>query len=135
MIRSTTRLKALWAGCALALLAPLALPAAHAAAPTHRRAEATAFVHELAAGQFAQAEARFDAQMRTHASPAKLKKLWHYMQKQFGPYARTDGSNSMSLRGHPMVIVRTMFKRQTVGLAVFFDDARKIDGLRVVPIR
>ena len=34
-----------------------------------------------------------------------------------------------------MVIVRTMFKRQTVGLAVFFDDARKIDGLRVVPIR
>lgn len=134
MIRMTRRLNPLRVGCALALLTPLALPAAQAAAPTHRRAEATAFIHEMAAGRFTRAEAHFDAKMRAHATPAKLKSLWRFMQKQFGAYARTDGSDTLMVKGHPMVIVHTTFKRQTVGLAVFFDRAHKIDGLRVVPV-
>lgn len=135
MNRITRRLNALRTGSALALLTALALPVAQAAAPTSSRAEATAFIHELAAGRFAEAEADFNAQMRRHASAAKLKGLWKYMQKQFGAYAKTDGSDTMRYHGQPMVIVHTTFKRQTVGLAVFFDHAHQIAGLRVVPIR
>ena len=41
----------------------------------------------------------------------------------------------MNFKGHPMVIVHTMFKKQTVGLAVFFNHAHQISGLRVVPIQ
>ncbi len=135
MIRITRRLSALWAGFALALLAPLALAASPASTHVNYRAEATAFIHALAAGQFKQAEAHFNAQMRRHASPAKLKKLWKFMQKQFGVYAKTEGSDTMSYHGNPMVIVHTMFKHQTVGLAVFFNRSHEIAGLRVVPIR
>ncbi len=135
MIRMTRRLNAFGAGCAAALLAVAALPAAHAATPARNRTEATAFIHELAAGQFKRAEARFGTQMRAHANAAKLESLWQFMQKQFGVYVRTDGSGTMRYHGHPMVIVHTMFKRQTVGLAVFFDHAHKINGLRVVPIQ
>lgn len=135
MIRITRRLSTLWAVFALALVAPLALAATPAATHVDYRAEATAFIHALGAGQFKQAEAHFNAQMRRHASPAKLKSLWKYMQKQFGAYAKTEGSDSMSYHGNPMVIVHTVFKRQTVGLAVFFNRSHQIAGLRVVPIR
>jgi hypothetical protein len=135
MFRTTRKLNVLRSACALALLAPLALTAARAAAPAGRRTEATAFIHQLAAGQFAHAETHFNATMRAHATPAKLQKLWQFMEKQFGPYAKTVGSDKLSFKGHPMVIVHTMFKRQTVGLAVFFDHAHQISGLRVVPIQ
>lgn len=135
MIRITRRLNTLWAGIALALVAPLALAASPAATHLTDRAEATAFIHALGAGQFKQAEVHFNAQMRRHASPAKLKRLWKFMQKKLGVYARTEGSDTLSYHGNPMVIVHTMFKRQTVGLAVFFDHAHQISGLRVVPIQ
>ena len=135
MIRFIRRLTALRAGCALALLAPLALPVAQAAAPAGSRAEATAFVQDLAAGRFAQAEAHFNASMRQHATPAKLKDLWQFIEKQFGPYTKTDGGDTMSYKGQPMVIVHTMFKRQTIGLAVFFDHNNQIAGFRVVPLQ
>lgn len=135
MIRCIRRLTALRAGCALALLAPLALPVAQAAAPAGSRAEATAFVQDLAAGRFAQAETHFNASMRQHATPAKLKDLWQFIEKQFGPYTKTDGGDTMSYKGQPMVIVHTMFKRQTIGLAVFFDHNHQIAGLRVVPLQ
>jgi hypothetical protein len=135
MFRTSRKLNVLRSACALALLAPLALTAARAAAPAGARAEATAFIHQLAAGQFVQAETHFNATMRAHATPAKLHKLWQFMEKHFGPYAKTVGSDKMNFKGHPMVIVHTMFKRQTVGLAVFFDHAHQISGLRVVPIQ
>lgn len=135
MIRTTPRLSVLWAGCALALLGLAGMPAARAAAPANNRGAATAFVHELAAGQFTRAEARFNAQMRRHATAAKLKNLWQFMQKEFGPYGATEGSNTLTVHGHLMVIVHTRFKRQTVGLAVFFDNAHRIAGLRVVPLK
>ena len=79
MYRTTGKLNALRSACALALLAPLALTAARAASPAGRRAEATAFIQQLAAGQFTQAETHFNATMRTHATPAKLQKLWQFM--------------------------------------------------------
>ena len=135
MIRITRRLNTLWAGIALALVAPLALAASPAATHLTDRAEATAFIHALGAGQFKQAEVHFNAQMRRHASPAKLKRLWKFMQKKLGVYARTEGSDTLSYHGNPMVIVHTMFKRQTVGLAVFFNHSHEIAGLRVVPIQ
>ena len=135
MIRFIRRLNALRAGCALALLAPLALPAAQATAPTGSRAEATAFVQDLAAGRFEQAETHFNASMRKHATPAKLKDLWQFIEKQFGPYSRTDGGDAMSYKGHPMVVVHTMFQHQTIGLAVFFDHDHRISGFRVVPLQ
>jgi hypothetical protein len=135
MIRITRRLSTLSAGVALALVAPLALAAAPGATHGHYRAEATAFIHALGAGEFKQAEAHFTAQMRRHASPAKLQSLWKYMQKQFGSYAKTEGSDTMRYHGNPMVIVHTVFKRQAVGLAVFFNRSHEIAGLRVVPIR
>ena len=129
------RVNALRTVCALALLAPLALTTARASAPSGQRAEATAFIHELAAGKFAQAETRFNSQMREQATPQKLKGLWQFMQKHFGPYAKTTGADKTNFQGHPMIIVHTVFKRQTVGLAVFFDHAQKISGLRVVPLQ
>ncbi len=132
ILRRLNGRRAVWA---LVVLAPLTLPAAHATEPANSRTVATDFVHELAAGQFAQAEAHFDAQMREHATPAKLQNLWQYIEKKFGPYAKTEGSDSMRYHGKPMVIVHTMFKQQTVGLAVFFDQAHQITGLRVVPLQ
>lgn len=137
MIRIIRRLKVLGAGCALALLAPLALAAAPApaTAPVGSRAEATAFVQDLAAGRFAQAETHFNARMRRHATPAKLKDLWQFIEKKFGPYRKTDGGDTMSYKGQPMVVVHTMFKHQTIGLAVFFDHNHQIAGFRVVPLQ
>ena len=135
MIRINRRLNALRAGCAFALLAPLALPAAQATAPTGSRAEATAFVQDLAAGRFAQAETHFNASMRKHATPAKLKDLWQFIEKKFGPYTKTDGGDTMTYKGQPMVIVHTMFQHQTIGLAVFFDHDHQISGFRVVPLK
>lgn len=135
MMRIMRRVNACRAACALAVLAPLALPAALAGTPSGSRAVATAFVHELAAGQFSQAESHFNAQMRRHATPAKLQNLWQYIEKKFGPYTKTEGSDSMRFKGKPMVIVHTMFEQQTVGLAVFFDQAHQIAGLRVVPLQ
>lgn len=127
-----TRSHTFRAAGALALV--LALPAAHAAIPANDRTVAQAFVQDLSSGHFAQAEARFRPQLRRVATPAKLAKLWKLLVHKFGAYQKIDGSDSVTVQGHPTVIVHMAFKRLTVGLEVSFNKAHQIGGLHVVPV-
>ncbi len=128
-----TRSHMFWAAGALALV--LALSAAHAASPSPDRAVAQAFVQDLSSGQFAQAETRFRPQLRQLATPAKLRELWQLLEHKFGPYQKIDSSDSVTVQGHPTVIVHVTFKRLTVGLEVSFNKAHQIGGLHVVPVQ
>ena len=128
-----TRSHMFWAAGALALV--LALSAAHAASPSPDRTVAQAFVQDLSSGQFAQAETRFRPQLRQLATPAKLRELWQLLEHKFGPYQKIDGSDSVTVQGHPTVIVHVTFKRLTVGLEVSFNKAHQIGGLHVVPVQ
>jgi hypothetical protein len=128
-----TRSHMFWAAGTLALL--LALPAAHAAPPPNDRTVAEAFVQDLSSGRFAQAETRFRPQLRQLATPAKLHKLWQLLVHKFGPYRKIDGSDSVTVQGHPTVIVHMAFTRLTVGLEVAFNKAHQIGGLHVVPVQ
>jgi hypothetical protein len=130
---SMTRSHTFWAAGALALV--LALPAAHAASPSNDRTVAQAFVQDLSSGHYTQAETHLRPQLRKLATPAKLHKLWQLLVHKFGPYQKIDGSDSVTVQGHPTVIVHMAFKRLTVGLEVAFNKAHQIGGLHVVPVQ
>jgi hypothetical protein len=118
-----------------ALMFAMALPAAHAAGPMSTRAVAHAFVQDLATGHYARAEACFTPRMRRLAKPAKLRSLWQFLGRKFGAYEKIDGSDAVTVAGHPTIIVHTAFTRLTVGLEITFDAAHRIAGLHVVPVQ
>lgn len=95
--------------------------------------KAEALVHNMAKGDFSAAEANFTVQMKQAAPPQKLQQIWNALVVQGGAFQKTTSTKTIREGGYTSVIVNTEFTRQTVGLAITFDNSGKIGGLHLLP--
>lgn len=121
-------------GLALALLVPIAAPAAVGQGTEESLVpKAAAFIHTLAKGDFDAAEADFTDQMKQEVPPTKLREIWQSLVSNIGPLQDTGDSKTEVEDGYTTVVVRGDFKSRALGIAVTFDSARKIAGMHFVP--
>jgi dienelactone hydrolase len=93
------------------------------------------FVELMAAGDFAAADARFDARMKSALPEEKLRDVWQTLQKQAGPFKARLQTRVEKQRGYDVVFVTCQFERATLDAKVVFDAAGQIAGLFFVPSR
>ena len=96
-------------------------------------AVAQAFIHTLAQGRFDKAEGDFTLQMRRAAPEDQLRQMWQSLLRHGGAFQKTGSTRTVRKDGYTTVIVRTEFKKRSIGLAVSFDSSGHIAGLHLVP--
>lgn len=96
-------------------------------------AAATAFVHQLAKGDYEAAARPFDEAMRKAAPPAKLGEIWTAIQTQMGAFQRITGTRVEPVGGLQSVFVTSEFAGATVDLQVAFDAEGRIAGFFIRP--
>jgi hypothetical protein len=120
-------------GLALALLVPVAAPAAGDRGTRESLVpKAVAFVRTLAKGDFEAAEADFTDQMKQEVPPAKLRAIWQGLLNAIGPLQDTGDGKVDVQDGYTTVVVRGDFKSRALGIAVTFDSAQRIAGMHFV---
>jgi hypothetical protein len=107
--------------------------AANGAAAGGDSAAAVTFVHQMASGQFSQAKADFTSEMKSAVGEDGLQQLWSRLQQMYGAFQSTGAVQNTVMDGHTVVVVRTNFKSQAVGLIVAFDSAHRIAGVHLGP--
>ncbi|MGH8320074.1 MAG: DUF3887 domain-containing protein [Steroidobacteraceae bacterium] len=125
--------RAIMIGLALALLTPVAAPAAGGQGTQASLVpKAVAFIRTLAKGDFEGAEADFTDQMKQEVPPAKLREIWQGVLNNLGPLQDTGDSKTEVKDGYTVVVVRGDFKSRALGIAVTFDSAQRIAGMYFV---
>lgn len=116
---------------ALSLLLPMSLMAA-----PHDRAKlesiATAFVDQLAHGEFETAREHFDKTMRM-LSADRLGKIWNGLIPDAGGFVERAGTREESMGTFDIIYVTCRFERKSLDAKVVFDTAAQITGLFFVP--
>jgi uncharacterized protein len=98
-------------------------------------ADGARFVELLVGGDFAAADARFDARMKGALPEDKLRDVWQTLQTQAGPFKARRQIRVEQQRGYDVVFVTCQFERATLDAKVVFDAERRIAGLFFVPSR
>lgn len=135
LARRTGRKTSALIGLALVLLVPFTALAAGDQAPKEGSLvpKAVAFIQTLVKGDFDGAEADFTDPMKQAAPPEKLREAWQGLLSQAGAFLATHDSKTILQDGSTIVIVRTSFRREVIGIAVAFDSAQRISGVHFVP--
>ena len=96
-------------------------------------AAATAFVNQLAKGDYEAAAKPFTERMREATPPEKLGEIWKAIQTQMGAFQRITGTRVEPVGGFQSVFVTSEFAGATVDLQVTFDSEGRIAGFFVRP--
>jgi len=119
---------------ATTLSAPAALRAQAPATPAFDAvAEARKVVADLAAGRFAEVEARYSAEMLQALPAGRLALAWAQVSEAAGEF-KEAGEPQVQQQG-PAVVVTfpATYERARLNLIVAFDGARKLAGLLAQP--
>lgn len=124
----------------LSLLAALGLLAATghsaaAAASDQFVPQAEAFMDNLHAGRFTNAEARFDKTMSAALPATKLAATWQAVNQQAGEFKRRHGARTEALPPYQIVLVTCEFARDWLDAKVVFNPKGEIAGLFFLPAR
>ncbi|QOW19013.1 alpha/beta fold hydrolase [Lysobacter ciconiae] len=124
----------------LAALVLAAAPAAAAsdppsanAAPAAAAPTANGLLDQLDAGDFAGAEARFDAQMAAAVPAAKLKELWASLPAQVGASKGRGEARVSNVNGLQMVAIPLHYEKAELLAQVAINDKGQISGFLVKP--
>lgn len=104
-----------------------------AAAGDELEALARELVDRLAAGQFQEAAANFDAKMQQVLPPDKLQEAWESVVTQVGPYQRQLEARTEQREAYDLVFVTTEFAQAFLDVQVTFDREGHVAGLFFVP--
>lgn len=117
------------AGCAPATpAAPQSTPGFDTLVP-----HATAFVDQLAQGDFSAAFARFDGTMKLAMSESKLKETWGQLLAQVGTFQKQLGVRTADSQGYRIVFVTCQFEKSPLDIQVVFNNQSQISGLFFKP--
>lgn len=94
---------------------------------------ATAFVDQLAQGDFSAAFARFDGTMKLAMPEAKLKETWGQLLTQVGAFQKQLGVRTADSQGYRIVFVTCQFDKSPLDIQVVFNNASQISGLFFKP--
>jgi uncharacterized protein len=113
----------------------LAATTAFAASPSEADliSAGTRWVDLLAAGDFSNAVARFDATMRVALPEPKLQEVWLTLQTQAGAYQKRLRARVMKQGPYDMVLVSCQFERATLDAKVVLSGTGQVAGLYFAP--
>jgi dienelactone hydrolase len=117
----------------LFLLLLLLLPLPSLSQDKDLPAAATAFINQLAKGEYEAAAKPFTEKMREAAPPATLGGLWQAIQSQMGAFKRIVGTRVEPVGELHSVFVTSEFEGATVDLQVAFDSEGRIGGFFIRP--
>jgi uncharacterized protein len=106
---------------------------AKAAAQPDRTSLATGFVQCLAAGNYADATASFDAAMLKAMPPDQLKQMWQSLLAQNGAYQSLGATHTATEGVYEIVFVPCAFEKVTLDFKLVFNQAGLMSGLWLVP--
>lgn len=95
--------------------------------------QAVTLVNELATGNYAEAEANFNARMQQGLPTEKLKVVWEQITTQAGAFQKTGETQSVKYGSDTVILVKTLFKNGALWTQVAFDPSGKIAGLYFKP--
>ncbi len=122
-------LLALLAGCAKAPVATESTPPPAALTESELFPLAQEFINQLAAGEYAAARARFDADMQKAMPEATLKQTWEQLLEQAGAYQEQIDARAEEKGEYTSITVTTTFEKADVDIEVIFNDQGQISGL------
>ncbi len=95
--------------------------------------KARAMVDALSRGEFEASVRDFDETMRKLSGPDKMAALWKQLSGQFGAFQRRSGDRRDKLGNYDLVLVTSVFEKQTFDFRVVFSPDGRIAGLQTVP--
>jgi uncharacterized protein len=119
--------------CLMCFCLVVSCKAAEQTATSGREAAATAFIGQMAAGDFAGAESAFDARLKEALPPDALAKMWKSLEAQAGPYQRCESTHAEKVEGLDLVIAACTFERGALDTKVVFNREGRIAGLSFAP--
>jgi dienelactone hydrolase len=109
--------------------------AAATAPATPAESVAAALVGELARGEWAAAEARFDAAMAQAMPEAKLAEFWQHLLATQGDWVRVDRFATETKGAHTVALLDARFARRRQKLRVTVDAGGRVAGIFRGPLR
>ncbi len=94
---------------------------------------AHSLISQLAAGDFAGAEAGFDETMRAQLPLAKLAEVWGQLTGQYGAFKSQGNVQTGAQQGYVAVVTECQFENGNLLARVVFDSAGKVAGLFFSP--
>lgn len=90
-------------------------------------------VQNLAAGQYAQVTAQFDATMKSAISTEQLAEVWQGLVQQIGPFQTVVSVRTQQAQGMDVAVVNCRFASGSADVQVAWNAARQISGLYITP--
>jgi uncharacterized protein len=118
------------------LVALAATSAVHAAVPGALLDQAEPgrrFMELLVKGDFAAAEAQFDATMKGALPEDKLRDTWQTVVQQVGPFQKQLRVRTDRQAGYKVVAVTCQFEKATLDARIVFDTKGQVAGLTFAP--
>lgn len=99
------------------------------------KAAAHAFIDDLHAGRFAQADARFSKEIQSMLPTPRLEAVWKQMTSRLGAFEKVESTKVEAAGQYQRVLSTTRFAKSTVVLGVAVNDAGEVVGFHVLPAR
>lgn len=106
-----------------------AAPATPAVASAQTETNARAVIQDLAAGKFAEIEAKYDARMAAALAPGKLGEAWTSINSQAGAFQSIVSARTSRVQTFDVAKLVLQFEKATLDATVTFDTDGKIGGL------
>jgi uncharacterized protein len=97
-------------------------------------APAEQFVELLVKGDFAGAEAKFDATMKTALPEAKLRDTWKTLTQQVGAFQKQLRTRASDQAGYKVMLVTCQFEKAQLDIKVVLDGKGQVAGLFFQPV-
>jgi hypothetical protein len=91
------------------------------------------FVDLMVKGDFAGAEARHDATMRSALPEPKLRETWQTLEKQAGQFKKRLKTRTLKVGGYDVALVTCEFERTKLDVKVVFNSHSEVAGLFFLP--
>lgn len=91
------------------------------------------FVGQLLQGDFKAAVTKFDDQMKTVFSEAKLQETWINTIAEAGTLLQINPASTAEMEGYKIVVIKCGFQRAVIDVRVVFNEQGEISGLNFIP--
>jgi dienelactone hydrolase len=98
------------------------------------KAIAQMFVGQLLKADFTAAASKFDDQMKTTLSEAKLQDSWQNIVAEAGNLLQLTPTSTTEMESYKIVVIRCQFQRFDVDVQLVFNKEGQISGLTFVPV-
>jgi dienelactone hydrolase len=92
------------------------------------------FAEKFTTGDYAGAEAMFDATMKAAVNEAALKEIWNASVKRYGSFKKLGTTRTEKITGYDSFLIGLEFAKDAFNLRIVIDSKNAVAGMYFVPI-